>query len=267
MSVLGVSGARLYYEVHGSGPLLLMIHGANGTGDVYNGVVELLAEHHTVVTYDRRGFTRSKLIGPQDYAHKLEVDANDARLLIEQLSDRPATIFGSSSGAIVALKVLIDHPSVVRMLFPHEPPAMTLLTEGQKWSNFFVGVYDLFHQFGMEFALNKFRKEMLTESDRQAALHTTINEYTLANFTYWIENELRQYTSADLNPDALKNQADRIMPLVGQESRGYPTYEVSVELARKINKDLIELPGGHNGYITHPSKFAQKLFGALLSTM
>src|SRR5499426_829548 len=105
-SILEVPGARLYYETHGSGPVLLMIPGATGTADSFKRVTEHLVAHYTVVIYDRRGFSRSQLDGPQDYAHRLETDADDVRRLIEHLSDEPATVFGSSSGGIIVLEVL-----------------------------------------------------------------------------------------------------------------------------------------------------------------
>jgi pimeloyl-ACP methyl ester carboxylesterase len=65
MSLLDVPGARLYYETHGSGPLLLLIPGASGTVGGFAGG-EHLAAQYTVVAYDRRGFSRSRLAGPQD---------------------------------------------------------------------------------------------------------------------------------------------------------------------------------------------------------
>ena len=74
MKSLAVPGARLYEEVHGSGPLLLMVPGANGTANIFTGVTEHLAAHYTVVTYDRRGFSRSYLDRPQDYDHRLETE-------------------------------------------------------------------------------------------------------------------------------------------------------------------------------------------------
>src|SRR5262249_12740700 len=82
MSILAVPGARLYYETHGSGPLLLMIPGAPGTADVFTRVTDHLAAHYTVVTYDRRGFSRSQRDGSQDYDHRLETDADDVWRLI-----------------------------------------------------------------------------------------------------------------------------------------------------------------------------------------
>ena len=265
-SILEVPGARLYYETHGSGPVMLMVPGASGTADSFKSITEHLVAHYTVVTYDRRGFSRSQLDGPQDYDHRLETDADDVRRLIEHLGDEPAIVFGGSSGAIVALEVLTRHPSVVRTLVPHEPPAMRLLADGQKWINFFFEVYDLYRQSGIEPALKKFREQAFAESDRQAMARAPKNEYTLANATYWFEHELRQYPAVDLDLDALKAHADRIMLIAGRESRGYPTYELNVELGKKLGRELIELPGGHVGLLTQPAEFAREFLQTLAWT-
>ncbi|HEX9387216.1 MAG TPA: alpha/beta fold hydrolase, partial [Anaerolineales bacterium] len=113
MSTLTVPGAQLYFEVIGDGPLLIMIPGAAGRGEVFRPLVSPLAERYQVVTYDRRGFSRSELDGPQDYDHRLDTDADDVRHLIEQLTDKPAVVFGNSSGATVALEVLVRYPERV----------------------------------------------------------------------------------------------------------------------------------------------------------
>lgn len=269
MSILEVPGARLYYETHGSGPLMLMVPGANGVSDGFRMVTEYLAAHYTVVTYDRRGFSRSQLDGPQDYDHRLGTDADDVRRLIEHLSDEPATVFGASSGGVVVLEVLTHHPSVVRTLVPFEPPAVRVLPDGQKWVDFFFRVYDLYRQSGIEPALEKFREQAFAESDRQAmarARDPKKGEYILANATYWFEHELRQYPAVDLDLDALEAHARRIVLVAGRESRGYPAYEVNVELGKKLGRGLIELPGGHVGYVTQPAKFARKFVQSLART-
>lgn len=92
------------------------------------------------------------------------------------------------------------------------------------------------------------------------------NEYTLANATYWFEHELRQYPAVELDVGALKAHANCIAPTAGRESRGYPCYEVSVELAKEFGLDLIELPGGHVGLLTQPAEFARELVQALART-
>src|SRR5262245_62842599 len=265
MSILEVPGARLSYETHGSGPLLLLVPGANGTANIFAGATEHLAAHYTVVTYDRRGFSRSYLMGPQDYEHRLETDADDVRRLIEHLSDKPATLFGSSSGGVIILEVLTHHPAVVRALVPYESAAVRQLPDGQQWVDFFCGIYDLYRQSGIEPALQKFREKTFAESDRQVmarAIDLTNGEIR-ANATYWFERELRQYPAVDLHLDALQRYADRIVPAAGRESRGYPTYEVNAALAKKLGRDLLELPGGHVGFAAYPAEFAHELVQAL----
>ena len=271
---LEVPGARLHYETRGSGPTLLMIPGATGSAYSFQRVREHLAAHYTVVTYDRRGYSRSQLDGPQDYDRRLETDADDVRRLIEHLSEQPATVFGNSSGGLVALELLARHPSVVRTLVPHEPPAVRLLPDGQKWVDFFFSVYDLYRQSGIEPALSKFREQAFAASDQRVMaqgpndpdLDPAIRKYIRANAIYWFEHELRQYPPVNINFDALRAHSARIVLVAGRESRGYPSYDVSAELAKKLGRDLIELPGGHIGFVAEPAEFAREFVQALART-
>ncbi len=260
MSILEVPGARLYYETLGSGPLMIMIPGANGVADSFRMVTEHLAAHYTVVIYDRRGFSRSRLDGPQDHDRRLETDADDVRRLVEQVADEPATVFGASSGGIVALAVLTRHPSVVRTLVPFEPPAVRQLSDGQRWLDIFAGLYDLYRQSGIEPALQAFREQAFAESDRQTMARAPKNE---ANATYWFEHELRQYPAVDLDLGALAAHAERIVLMAGQESHGCPAYEVGVKLGQKLGRDVIDLPGGHVGFVSQPAEFAGEFVRAL----
>jgi pimeloyl-ACP methyl ester carboxylesterase len=264
-SILEVPGAALYYETYGSGPLMLMIPGATGSADGFRAVTEHLAADYTVVIYDRRGFSRSQLRGAQDYERRLETDADDARRLIEHLSGEPATVFGSSSGATVALEVLTHHPPVVRTLVPYEPPVIRQLPDGgREMLSFFYGLYDLYRQSGTGPAEVKFRERALSESDRRHAPPAPgPGAPILVNTTYWFERELRQYPPVDLDLRALRARAERIVPVVGRESRGYPAHEATMGLARRLHRDVTELPGGHLGHLTQPAEFARELLQAL----
>src|SRR3546814_5953802 len=115
---------------------MLMVPGATGSAYSFQRVREHLAARYTVATYDRRGFSRSQLDGQQDYDRRLETDANAVRRLIEHSSDKPAILFGSSSGGIIVLEVIARHPSVVRTLVHPEPAAVRLLPDGQKRVDF-----------------------------------------------------------------------------------------------------------------------------------
>lgn len=71
---LEVPGASIYYEVRGSGPILLLIHGGGGDVDKFRLIADHLADAYTVLTYDRRGHSRSN---PADRteAYRVEIQA------------------------------------------------------------------------------------------------------------------------------------------------------------------------------------------------
>lgn len=156
MSVPEAPGARLYYELRGEGPLLAVVPGAKGEADIYRDLADELSTRYQVMTYDRRGFSRSQLDGAQDYQRRLATDADDARGLIRHLGDEPATVYGNSTGALVALEVLIRHPDVVRTVIAYEPRMVRLLPDGEQWVAFFQRVYDSYRTLGVVPALKLF---------------------------------------------------------------------------------------------------------------
>jgi len=263
---LEVPGARLYYETKGSGPLLLLIPGANGENTIYKPVRQYLSDRFTVVTYDRRGFSKSTLNGAQDYERRLETDADDARRLIAHLTDQPATIFGSSSGAIVALEVLIKYPAAVLTVIAHEPPLINLLPDAVKWRGIIMDVYDTYQKSGMKVAFQKFASEVSAGDDTKVMEQATDpnrGEYTLKNTTYWFEHEICQYSLAKLDIDALSVHANRLILAGGLETRGHFPYFPNAVLAKMLKKEILDLPGGHVGYFLQPVEFARLLLDGL----
>jgi pimeloyl-ACP methyl ester carboxylesterase len=269
MSTLTVPGARLYYDVSGDGPLLIMIPGAAGTEEVFRPLVGPLAERYQVVTYDRRGFSRSELDGPQDYEHRLDTDADDVRRLVEQLTDKPAIVFGNSSGATVALEVLIHFPERVDTVVAHEPPVVNLLPDAAKWIAFFNGIYDTYRQSGVAEAMRQFGSGVLGSEDRQVLAHNMklhANERSLANTTYWMEHELRQYPPVELDLDALAKHSQQLVLVGGHDSQDQMTYQPGKMLAQKLGLEIVSLPGGHLGFMAYPAEFAREFLQALSRT-
>ncbi|MGW3944480.1 alpha/beta fold hydrolase, partial [Streptomyces phaeochromogenes] len=101
-------GAGLYYEVRGDGPALLLISGAGGDAGYFTGIADELADAFTVITYDRRGNSRST--GGGDAPMELPRQADDARALIDGLAGGRALVFGNSGGAIIGLTLAARHP-------------------------------------------------------------------------------------------------------------------------------------------------------------
>lgn len=261
MSALDVPGARLYYETLGSGPPLLLIPGGNGTAHIFRPIAELLAERFTVITYDRRGFARSELVGAQDYSRRLETDAEDALGLIERVGRAPATVFGPSSGAVVALHAITRGPRWVDKLVAFEPPALKQLPDGQRRLAFFDEVYALYKKSGAQPALALFNDKVFPPEtvEHFARLRDPSLPGVREAVAYWFEHELREYCGADLDLAALELSAARIAMAAGEGSRGYPLHALSASLAAKLGHPLVELPGAHTGYATHAARFAPAL--------
>jgi acetyltransferase/esterase len=93
-----VSGAQLYTENRGAGPLLLFVVGGNGDPTVFSGVAGRLAGDFTVVTYARRGFARSPVDGPVDDANRISADVEDAVALIARHGGARRTCSGAARG-------------------------------------------------------------------------------------------------------------------------------------------------------------------------
>jgi pimeloyl-ACP methyl ester carboxylesterase len=120
-TLVDANGAQFYYEVRGKGPLLFFIPGAEGDAEEYARVVALLEDEFTILSYDRRGFSRSPR--PEGYkGTTVEEQADDAAALLEASGLGRATIWGNSSGAIIGLGLVLRHPEAVSGAMLHEPP-------------------------------------------------------------------------------------------------------------------------------------------------
>jgi pimeloyl-ACP methyl ester carboxylesterase len=123
-----VNGANLYYERHGAGPPVLFIAGSTGDAGNFTRTAELLADEFTVVTYDRRGNSRSPR-PPGWTATSVGEQADDAAGLIETLGLAPAAVFGASAGGTIALDLIIRQPQLVRAAVLQEPSLFSALPD------------------------------------------------------------------------------------------------------------------------------------------
>ena len=267
MATLPVPGAVLDYRIFGEGPLLVLIAGARGSGSIYHPLAQHLSQHFRVLTYDRRGYGASGLDGRQDYDARLQTDASDVVRLIAREGNAPALMFGSSSGAIVALQVLTRHAESVRLLLAHEPPALSLLPDAERMREvaFLQETYDLYCADGLRPALGKFLMGMMSDSDRRtlaaAAEHGDPTQ-TARDFSYWFEHELRQYPTTTFDLESLRSRTSLAF-IAGQESGELLPHQLATAFATRLGTPLHVLPGGHVGYLTYPAEFAQALTALL----
>src|SRR3984893_7504677 len=108
-----VNGINLYYESHGSGRPLILLHGGLGSGEMFGPVLPLLAERHQVVAVDLQGHGRTADI---DRPIDIRLMAGDIGALIDHLHLATPDVVGYSLGGGVALQTAAMYPTKVRRL-------------------------------------------------------------------------------------------------------------------------------------------------------
>ncbi|HEX2766102.1 MAG TPA: alpha/beta hydrolase [Candidatus Limnocylindria bacterium] len=108
-----VNGLHMYYEVHGSGRPLILIHGGLASSQTFGPVLSMLAAEHQVITPDLQGHGRTADI---DRPIDVRLMADDIAALIDHLGlDRPDMV-GYSLGGGVAFWTAVKHPDRIRRL-------------------------------------------------------------------------------------------------------------------------------------------------------
>ncbi|WP_142312325.1 alpha/beta fold hydrolase [Bacillus wiedmannii] len=259
---LQVLAASIYYEVRGSGPILLLIHGGGGDADKFHNIADHLAKWYTVVTYDRRGHSRSTLVNKTEDYH-VHTHSEDAHLLLANLTDEPAYVFGSSSGAVIGLDLCIRHPEQVQLLIPHEPVLLQLLTENEL-NQAIKFMEDLKKNHRSEVM-----KLLSNIDDTNFRLSKDVlTKRLLDNSTYFTEYEIPGILNYTLNIDALKTPLKsvliQVLPAGGSVSQEFFPYHCAVNLAKQLGTEFAEFPGHHTGYNTvHYKEFAERLHDVL----
>lgn len=109
-----VNGLQMYYEIHGTGQPLVLLHGAfSAIGTSFGALLPGLAKTRQVIAVDWQGHGRTADI---DRPLRVETLADDIAALLQHLGINQADIFGYSTGGSIALHLAIRHPDVVRKL-------------------------------------------------------------------------------------------------------------------------------------------------------
>jgi pimeloyl-ACP methyl ester carboxylesterase len=119
--LIDVNGIRLWYELHGDGKPLVMIHGGFGSVEMFGPNVDALARDRQVIGVDLQSHGRSPA---SDRPMRFEAMADDIAALIGGLGLEKADVLGFSLGGGVALRTAIQHPDVVdRLVLVSTPTA------------------------------------------------------------------------------------------------------------------------------------------------
>jgi pimeloyl-ACP methyl ester carboxylesterase len=259
--VLAVPGAGLYYKLRGTGPLLVILPGGDGYADALDALADNLVEQWTVLTYDRRGLSRS-LIDDPTAPIELSTHGDDLFRLIEAVTGEPVLVFGTSLGALLGLEFISRCPDQVRLLVAHEPPATELLPEAEREMarRDQEEVEDLYLREGVAAAMRKFIAIAgVTFDDREPDVDIRAPKpERIANLEFFLAHDAPAVRRYRLDISALRAADQRIVPGFGQSSCGFPR-RCAEALAHELGNVAGEFPGGHSGCNLRPRGFAIRL--------
>ncbi|GGP45287.1 alpha/beta fold hydrolase [Streptomyces melanogenes] len=264
---LDVPGARLHYEVRGSGPLLLVM-GAPMDAGAFAPLADALASDHTVVTHDPRGISGSTLDDPEQDSTP-ELRADDVAALLDALGAETADVFGSSGGAVTGLALVARHPGRVGTLIAHEPPVMELLPDAAEQRAATEDIILTFHREGQPAAWRKFManagfdqpsEQYDGDGTDQAEAAPPVFEPSprdIANGVRFFAHELRGTAAYIPDIAALKAAPTRTVVGIGATSGALITARTSMALAERLAVRPVEFPGDHGGFLGQPVEFAE----------
>lgn len=251
------NGTELYHEVRGAGPTLLFISGATGDATTFQRVAEELADEFTVITYDRRGNSRSPR--PAGWTHTtVDEQADDAAGLLAALNHAPALVYGNSSGAIIALNLLLRHPESVRGAILHEPPLLSILDQPE---DALVPVQPKINQAMAEgkpsqavevflrFAIGDANFERMDEQFRTRLLG---NGETLFGLEF---GHFESYRPEDSTLAAVEVP---VQVMAGEESPAF-FGEAAAWLAARLGVPVTPMPGAHTPHRDRPQAVAETI--------
>jgi len=167
MAKLNRNGVNIYYEVHGSGPVILLSHGYSATSEMWRGQIEPLSRQHTLVLWDMRGH------GLTDYpldltAYSEETTVADMAALLDAVNTPSAVVGGLSLGGYMSMAFYKAHPERVKaLLIVDTGPGYRNDQARAEWNRFALDRAERLDREGLA-ALNKASPEVMTSRHRSA---------------------------------------------------------------------------------------------------
>ena len=222
-----VNGLKMYYEIHGTGAPLVLIHGGGSTIETtFRRVLHLLAKERQIIAIELQGHGHTADINrPETF----EQDADDVAAVLKFLNIQNADIFGFSNGGSTALQIAIRHPHLVRKII--------------LGSAFFKrdGMYEWFWEF-----LNNVTLENMPQSLKDAYNKVAPNSGDLIKMFEKDKNRMLEFQ--DWKAEDIHSINAPAFIIVGDNDVVRP--EHAIEMFRLLSHArLTIIPGAHGAYI------------------
>lgn len=222
-----VNGLKMYYEIHGKGFPLVLIHGGGSTiGTNWGRILPTLAQTHMVIAVEMQAHGHTADV---DRPFTFQQDADDIAELLKQLKIVKADIFGFSNGASTTLEVAIRHPQLVNKIIV----ASTMYKK--------AGAYPWFWDM-----MKTATFEQMPQPLKDAFLQ--INPDKDALYTMYKRDVTRMQNFTDIKEEDIK--AIQAPALIIAANNDVVTVDHAVEMFRQMqHAQLAIFPGGHGDYL------------------
>lgn len=268
MPTVDIHGVQLFYEQAGSGERVVMTHGAWTDGRTWEALRDRLVDRFEVVTWDRRGHSRST---DGDGPGSVKEDAADLAALIESLGPNRAHVVGNSAGGNVVLNLVTGRPELVKTAAVHEPGPFGLLEHSDDPRLVQLMMDDKRHTQEVERLIDRGEHERAAEYfvDQVAVgpgawqvLPDALKSIMASNAST-LADDLRD--GWDVDSVDIEALAGSPVPLLISTGPDGPAMEghAARELARRVpTAQLASIPGaGHIPHRTHPDEYASLISG------
>ena len=222
-----VNGLKIYYEIHGSGQPLVLLHGGGSTIlSTYGRVLPELAKTHRVIAFELQAHGHTPDINrPLSF----EQDADDVAALLKQLNVNKTDVMGFSNGGTTALRIAIRHPDLVNKL--------VLASATYKRDGMQQGFFDGFQHASLESMPQPLKEAYLKANPDPKGLQTMFDR-----------DVARMVAFADISDAQVK--AINAPALIINGDAEMVRAEHALQLSRTLpHAQLAILPGGHGDYI------------------
>jgi pimeloyl-ACP methyl ester carboxylesterase len=222
-----VNGLNMYYEIHGEGTPLVLIHGGGSTIQTsFSKILPLLARHYKVIAVELQAHGHTS---DRESAESFEQDADDVAGLLGHLKINKARFLGFSNGGNTAMQIAIRHPALVNKL--------VVISSFYKRDGMIPGFFEGMEKTTIEHMPGLLKTYYLQINDDKKGLQTMFDKdrERMLGFKDWSDEQLRSI------------QAPTFL-IIGDHDIVTPGH--AVKMSQLIpNSQLMILPGTHGSFI------------------
>ena len=259
------NGADIYYETCGRGPGVLLISGAGGDAGPFAAAAECLADEFAVVTYDRRGNSRSPR--PAGWTRtSMTEQAADAAALVRALRVAPVAAFATSGGGDIGIELMLRYPQVLRGIVIHEPALIAPIMSPEEGKGSIAPLLETAMARGGPRAVVEAFLRHFAGSDNFDRLDPDLRARMLGNAETFLGAELDAFIAYKPEPAALV--ASKIPMRVGIGTTSVPDATGGAHwLADLLGVQPVVFVGGHAPYLDDADRFVRTLRPVLRELM